>query len=100
MGIVGRRARRRVLIAGAATGAAAYHAGKKHGQNEGYDQGYEQAAPAPQAYAPPTQYAPAPPQSTGPDSSDLNQIAKLAELHQSGALTDEEFAVAKAKLLA
>ena len=98
MGIVGRRARRRVLIAGAATGAAAYHAGKKHGQNEGYEQGYDQAPP--QGYAPPTQYAPAPPQNTGPDSADLNQIAKLAELHQSGALTDEEFAVAKAKLLA
>jgi hypothetical protein len=101
VGIVGRRARRRVLVAGAVTGAAAYHAGKKHGQNEGYDQGYDAGPPqAPQGYAPPTQYAPAPPQNTGPDSGDLNQIAKLAELHQSGALTDEEFAVAKAKLLA
>ena len=96
MGIVGRRARRRVLVAGAVTGAAAYHAGKKHGQGAQQEQ-YEQ-----EQYdtAQPTVYAPAPPQNTGPDSADLDQIAKLAELHQSGALTDEEFAVAKAKLLA
>ena len=101
MGIVGRRARRRVLVAGAVTGAAAYHAGKKHGANEQQEY-YEEPAPAP---AQPTAYAPAPPpyvppQSTGPSSSDLDQIQKLAELHTAGALTDEEFAVAKAKLLA
>ena len=103
MGIVGRRARRRVLIAGAATGAAAYHAGKKHGERQGYeDAAYDQGPGYGPQYDPgvPTQYAPAPPQNTGPDVADLNQIAKLAELHQSGALTDEEFAVAKAKLLA
>jgi Short C-terminal domain len=38
------------------------------------------------------QYAPAP-----ADPSD--QIEHLAELHTSGALTDEEFAAAKAKVL-
>ena len=48
----------------------------------------------------PARYAPAPPEDTGPDAGDLDQIQKLAELHTSGALTDEEFAVAKAKLLA
>jgi hypothetical protein len=102
VGIVGRRARRRVLVAGAVTGAAAYHAGKKHeqrNQDQYYDEPYDTGQPTQYAPAPP-QYAPVPPQSSGPDSSDLNQIAKLAELHQSGALTDEEFAVAKAKLLA
>jgi hypothetical protein len=85
--------RRRVLVAGAVTGAAAYHAGKKHEQGQ---------QPPEEQYdtAEPTQYAPAPPQNTGPDSSDLDQIQKLADLHGSGALTDEEFAVAKAKLLA
>ena len=94
MGIARRRMRRRVLVAGAATGAVAYHAGKKHQQNqqqEDYDdQGPEQS----------TDYAPAPPADAGPDASDLDQIAKLADLHKSGALTDEEFAVAKSKLLA
>lgn len=91
MGIMRRRARRRILVAGAATGAAAYHAGKKHQEREQYDQ------PPPDEA---TQYAPAPAQRSGPDSGDLDQIQKLADLHESGALTDEEFAVAKAKLLA
>jgi len=95
MGIARRRMRRRVLVAGAATGAAAYHAGKKHQQHQQDDQ-YDDQQPQDE----PTDYAPAPPANTGPDASDLDQIAKLADLHKSGALTDEEFAVAKSKLLA
>jgi len=86
--------RRRVLVAGAATGAVAYHAGKKHQANE-QQQYDDQQEPEQQ-----TDYAPAPPADAGPDASDLDQIAKLADLHKSGALTDEEFAVAKSKLLA
>jgi uncharacterized membrane protein YebE (DUF533 family) len=93
MGIARRRMRRRVLVAGAATGAVAYHAGKKHQQNQ-QDQYDDQQEPEQ------TDYAPAPPADSGPDASDLDQIAKLADLHKSGALTDEEFAVAKSKLLA
>ena len=31
--------------------------------------------------------------------SDMDQLQQLAELHASGALTDEEFAAAKAKIL-
>jgi len=95
MGIMRRRMRRRVLVAGAATGAVAYHAGKKHQANQ-QDQYDDQQEPQQQ----PTDYAPAPPAAAGPDAGDLDQIQKLAELHTSGALTDEEFAVAKAKLLA
>lgn len=93
MGIARRRMRRRVLVAGAATGAVAYHAGKKHQANE--QQQYDDQQEPEQ-----TDYAPAPPADAGPDASDLDQIAKLADLHKSGALTDEEFAVAKSKLLA
>src|SRR3954453_13351084 len=98
MGMMRRRARRRVLIAGAATGAAAYHSGKKHGarNQQAEDAQYDEQAAPPQA----TQYAPAPPVSTGPDAADLDQIKKLAALHDSGALTDDEFSDAKAKLLA
>ena len=33
------------------------------------------------------------------EEDDTAQIQKLAELHASGALTDEEFAAAKAKVL-
>ena len=91
MGIMRRRARRRILVAGAATGAVAYHAGKKRRQQDQPADEPEQAA---------TDYAPAPPEDTGPDAGDLDQIQKLADLHESGALTDAEFAAAKAKLLA
>ena len=46
------------------------------------EQGYEQAAPAAPAAEDP-----------------FEQIQKLSQLHESGALTDEEFAAAKAKIL-
>ncbi len=50
-------------------------------------QAYEEApAEAPAEYAPPP-----------PDTAD--QIEHLAQLHASGALTDEEFATAKAQVL-
>ena len=42
--------------------------------------------------------APAPP-APDPDAALADRLAKLAELHASGALTDAEFAAAKAKLL-
>jgi hypothetical protein len=45
----------------------------------------------PQAYGAP-QAAPAP-------ASPIDQLRELGELHQSGVLTDEEFAAQKAKLL-
>ena len=41
--------------------------------------------------------AQAPPQAAPPAEDD--SIAKLKELHQSGVLTDEEFAAQKAKIL-
>lgn len=47
----------------------------------------------PQPITPGMQAAPAAQPST------VDQLAKLAELHQSGALTDEEFATQKARLL-
>jgi hypothetical protein len=53
------------------------------------------AAPPPQqAYAPPP---PEPAPAAGP--SLLDQLNQLDALHQSGALTDNEFTAAKAKLL-
>jgi hypothetical protein len=91
MGIMRRRMRRRAVVGVAAAGVA-YHQGKKHQQRAQEDEQYEDE----QA----TEYAPAPPEDAGPDAADLEQIEKLARLHESGALTDEEFASAKAKLLA
>ena len=51
------------------------------------------AQPAPQAYAPPPAVAPAQPDT-------ISQLKQLAELRDQGILTDEEFAGAKAKVLA
>lgn len=80
-----RRTRRRALVAGAAIG--------RHNANQdaGAQQDYEEAPPADDYQA---QAQPAPPP---PDPYD--QIEHLAQLHDSGALTDEEFATAKAKIL-
>ena len=50
--------------------------------------------PQPQYEAAPPQ---APPAGAAPDP--IAQLKDLAELHSSGALTDEEFAAQKAKLL-
>jgi len=80
-----RRTRRRALIAGAAVGAAAVHHSRSQ-QEQADDQ-----APADDDQDQ-TQYAPAP-----VDPAD--EIEHLAQLHASGALTDEEFASAKAKAL-
>ncbi|MGH2838242.1 MAG: SHOCT domain-containing protein [Thermoleophilaceae bacterium] len=45
--------------------------------------------------------APAPPPAAAPAGPDpIEQLKELAQLHQQGVLTDEEFAAQKAKLLA
>jgi hypothetical protein len=51
-----------------------------------------QEAPQPDDYQDQAQYAPAP-------ADPADQIEHLAQLHASGALTDEEFAAAKAQAL-
>lgn len=79
-----RRTRRRALVAGA---AIAHHQDKK------YAESYDEAPPEQyQEQAPPPQYAPAP-------ADPYEAIDHLAALHASGALTDEEFAAEKAKVL-
>ncbi len=81
-----RRSRRRGMVAGA---AIAHHRTKRNMEAQQGD--YQEEAPPAQPEQP-AQYAPAP-----PDPAD--QIEHLAQLHTSGALTDEEFAAAKAKAL-
>jgi hypothetical protein len=98
-------ARRRPLLRAAVVGGTAYAAGRHMGrnaeqrdyaeaeQNQRLDQmEQQQYAPPPQQYAPPPQQAPA-----GPSMYD--QLQQLSTLHDQGALTDDEFAAAKAKLL-
>ena len=79
------------LAAGAATTTVAYQAGKRRVQPDEINDGAEAACATTRASPPP---APAPiaPVSTA-------ELERLAKLHASGALTDAEFAAAKAQLL-
>jgi Short C-terminal domain len=101
--------RRRPLLRAAAVGGTAYAVGRHSGRQR------EQAASAEadqdqriadleqqQQYQqpPPQQYQQPPPQAApaqGP--SMIDQLNQLTELHTQGALSDAEFAAAKAKLL-
>ena len=90
-----RRTRRRALVAGAAIG---HHEAKKYAQAQQAPAGYQEEAPAPepaQAAPPPAQ----PAQYAPPPTDPADEIEHLAQLHDSGAMTDEEFAAAKAKVL-
>ena len=88
-----RRTRRRAIIAGA---AIAHHEDKKAGEQQQAD---DQAPADDQHDQAPAddgqdqaQYAP-------PPADPADEIEHLAQLHTSGALTDDEFAAAKAKIL-
>jgi uncharacterized membrane protein YebE (DUF533 family) len=78
------------VAAGAATATVAYKAGQRRTQQNQYDD-HAQASP-PQAAPAPAAPAPARADSTA-------ELERLAKLHESGALNDEEFAAAKSKLL-
>ena len=78
--------RRRPLLRAAAVGTVGYQASKR---------GAQAAQNEAQAAAPPP---PAPP-ADAPEDPTVEKINQLAQLHASGALTDEEFAAAKAKVL-
>ena len=93
------------VVAGTA-GAVHHHQQQKYAQQDAaaqqqYNQAYQQGvadAPAQQPAPPPAQYAAPIEPAPAPDLT--AQIQQLAELHASGALTDQEFAAAKQKLLA
>jgi hypothetical protein len=96
MGLMFRRRRPIARLAvGAATAGVAYKAGQRRVEQDAYNQqaeaAYQATAEAPPQYVPPT---PAP-----AATDDVDQLSKLASLHDSGALSDEEFAAAKASLL-
>ena len=90
-GLVGMAARTAV-VAGTATAVSGRVARRQANKYADQDAQYvqQQTAAATQgAHA-----APAP-----PEEDATSQIQQLAQLHASGALTDEEFAAAKAKIL-
>jgi hypothetical protein len=98
--------RRRPLMRAAVVGGGAYMAGKHMARASDQRAATEadqddrissleqqgQQAP-PQQEAPPQAAAPA----AGPSMAD--QLQQIADLHQQGVLSDEEFTAAKAKLL-
>jgi uncharacterized membrane protein YebE (DUF533 family) len=101
MGLMFRRRRPLMRVAGAAAvGTVAYQSGKRHEQqaqvNDQAQQAYDATQTAPQPPPPAPAPAPAPAAPAGDTTAELE---RLAQLHQSGALTDDEFAAAKSKLL-
>jgi len=97
--------RRRPLLRAAVVGGGAYVAGKRVANRQADQEAQEaeqdgrindleqqQQVTGPPAAAP----APAAPAA---GSSMADQLGQLADLHQRGILTDDEFAAAKAKLL-
>jgi hypothetical protein len=81
-------------VAGAAAlGTAAYKSGQRHEQQA---QVNEQAQ---DAYTATQQLPPAAPAAAPAGGDTTEQLSQLAQLHASGALTDDEFSAAKAKLL-
>ena len=94
MGLMFRRRRPIARLAvGAATAGVAYHAGQRRAEQDRYD---DQASAAPAPAPPPVQYVAPAPVSTG---GEVDELSRLAQMHDSGALSDDEFAAAKAQLL-
>ena len=104
--------RRRPLLRAAAVGGGAYMAGKSraNAQQREYEQDQQIAdLQAQQTMAPeqPMQYAPPPPPPpppapaapAGPTDDMIARLTQLGQLHDSGVLTDEEFAQQKARVL-
>ncbi len=84
-------------MAGAVAGGALAHheRNKAEQEQQAYEQPASDEAPAEeQAPADAEQAAYAP-----PPADPADEIEHLAQLHESGVLTDEEFAAAKAKIL-
>ncbi|HEY1734580.1 MAG TPA: SHOCT domain-containing protein [Acidimicrobiales bacterium] len=101
--------RRRPLLRMAAVGGVAYMGAKAgtnkamqaqqaQGQAQGQNPPATAAPPAPAAAAPAAEPSPAPAAPAG-GNDPVAQLQQLAQLHQSGALSDEEFAQAKARIL-
>jgi len=81
---------RTAVIAGTATSVSNRVSRRQEGRWASQEQQVA-AQPQPQAYA-----APAPP---AQEADPIERLKELGQLHESGVLTDQEFADAKAKIL-
>jgi hypothetical protein len=86
--------RRRPLLRAAAVGGGAYMVGKRSAQRSAMEQQQE----SDQDQGAPEQAPPVPRQPSGPPSMS-DQLKQLSDLHASGALSDDEFAAAKSRIL-
>jgi hypothetical protein len=96
--------RRRPLLRAAAASGGAYYAGKRAAERAAMiaqqeEQAERIASVEEQAQSVPYQRRPDPAQQPPAGLSVLEQLNQLAALHQQGALSDSEFAAAKAKVL-
>ena len=89
--------RRRPLARAAMVGGAAYYAGKRVQTGNQRESEQEERLQALEQTQP--QYQQAPPPSGGITDAGIAQLQKLGQLHESGVLSDEEFADQKRKLL-
>jgi hypothetical protein len=90
---IGRAVVGTAVVAG--TAGAVHHYQDKHYAEKDAEQQEEQYYDEP----PPEEYAPPPEQESEPEPDMVEKLQELGELHDSGVLTDEEFAAAKQKLL-
>ena len=93
--------RRRPLARAAVVGGTAYYAGKKGAQSvqrEADQNARSRSSRLSRQYAGRTTSR-RPPTSGGMSQDSMEQLQKLAELHEQGILTDAEFEVQKQKIL-
>ncbi|MFZ2114053.1 MAG: SHOCT domain-containing protein [Solirubrobacteraceae bacterium] len=83
---------RTAVVAGTATTVSNRVSRRQQGRWAAQEQQQAAAAPPQQAYAAP----PAPP---AQEADPIERLKELGQLHESGVLTDQEFAEAKAKVL-
>src|ERR1700684_3007236 len=93
--------RRRPLLRAAVVGGGAYVAGRSMGRRaeQGQQAEYEQNERISNLEQQPAQAAAPQAPAAAEPASLIDQLNQLAALHQQGALTDAEFAAAKAQLL-
>lgn len=87
------------LATGAATATVAYKAGQRRAQQDVDNEQAEAAYAATQPPPPPSPAYAAPVQAPAGDTDTIAELERLSRLHESGALSSEEFAAAKARVL-
>jgi acetyl-CoA acetyltransferase len=83
---------RTAVVAGTATSVSNRVSRRQQGRWAAQEQQQAAAAPPQQAYA-------APPPPPAQEADPIERLKELGQLHESGVLTDQEFADAKAKIL-